>query len=127
MPSRNEELVRGLYGFNWADVSDRGRGLAAAQEALAPDVRARMSPEVSDRTLVGVDDFAGFVAALEQDFSEFRYLAGQVEEISPEQVRVTGEVHARGRMSKMPLTVPFAHLWTVVEGCAVQVEASLLR
>jgi hypothetical protein len=29
MPGRNAHLIRGVYGFNWAAVVDRGRGLAA--------------------------------------------------------------------------------------------------
>ena len=123
MAESNAELIRGLYGFNWAAVDDRGRGLAAAGEVMAPQVEARVSPEVGDRTLHGLEGFAVFVEGLEEDFSEFRYQAEQIEEVSPDQVMVTGQIQARGRRSNMPLTAPFGHLWTLRDGRALRVEA----
>jgi ketosteroid isomerase-like protein len=125
MIERNADLIRGVYGFNWAAVDDRGRGLAAASEVMASDVQARVSPEVGDRTLNGLEGFAVFVAGLEEDFSEFRYQAENFEEVSPEQVLVTGQIRARGRRSNMPLTAPFGHLWTMRDGRAIRVEARL--
>ena len=122
MAEHNADLIRGLYGFNWAAVDDRGRGLAAAGELMAPDLEARVSPEVGDRTLRGLEGFAVFVEGLEEDFSEFRYQAEAFDEVSPEQVLVTGYIHARGRRSNMPLTAPFGHLWTLRDGRAVKVE-----
>jgi ketosteroid isomerase-like protein len=119
----NADLIRGVYGFNWAAVDDRGRGLAAAGEVMAPDMQARVSPEVGDRTLHGLEGFAVFVEGLEEDFSEFRYQAEQFDEVSPEQVLVTGQILARGRRSNMPLTAPFRHLWTLRDGTAIRVEA----
>jgi ketosteroid isomerase-like protein len=126
MAESNAELIRGLYGFNWAAVDDRGRGLAAAGEVMAPQVEARVSPEVGDRTLHGLEGFAVFVEGLEEDFSEFRYQAEEIDEISPNQVMVTGQIQARGRRSNMPLTAPFGHLWTLRDGRAVRVEARVL-
>jgi ketosteroid isomerase-like protein len=123
MGERNADLIRGVYGFNWAAVHDRGRGLAAAGEVMAPDVQARVSPEIGDRTLHGLEGFAVFVEGLEEDFSEFRYQAEQVDEVSPDQVLVTGHIQARGRRSNMPLTAPFDHLWTMRDGKATRVEA----
>ena len=123
MAERNADLIRGLYGFNWAAVDDRGRGLAAADRVMAPDVRARVSPEVGDRTLEGLEGFAVFVEGLEEDFSEFRYQGETFDEVSPEQVLVSGHIQARGRRSNMPLTAPFGHLWTLRDGRAVTVEA----
>jgi ketosteroid isomerase-like protein len=123
MAERNADLIRGLYGFNWAAVAGRGRGLAAAGKVMGPDVEARISPEVGDRTLHGLEGFAMFVEGLEEDFSEFRYQAETFDEVSPEQVRVTGHIQARGRRSNMPLTAPFDHLWTVRDGRAIRVEA----
>jgi ketosteroid isomerase-like protein len=123
MAESNAELIRGLYGFNWAAVDDRGRGLAAAGEVMAPQVEARVSPEVGDRTLHGLEGFAVFVEGLEEDFSEFRYQAEEIEEVSPDQVMVTGQIQARGPRSNMPLTAPFGHLWKLREGRAVRVEA----
>jgi hypothetical protein len=43
MPGRNADLIRGVYGVNWAAVVGRGRGLAAAREVMAPDVQAQIS------------------------------------------------------------------------------------
>jgi ketosteroid isomerase-like protein len=125
MPVGNVDLIRGVYGFNWAAVGDRGRGLAAVREVVAPDVQAQISPEVGDRTLHGVEGFAVFVEGLEADFSEFRYQAEEFEEVSPEQLVVRGRIRARGRTSNMPLTAPFGHLWTLRDGKAVSVEARL--
>jgi ketosteroid isomerase-like protein len=122
MAEHNADLIRGLYGFNWAAVDDRERGLAAAGELMAADLEARVSPEVGDRTLRGLEGFAVFVEGLEEDFSEFRYEAETFDEVSPEQVLVTGQIHARGRTSNMPLTAPFGHLWTLRDGWAVKVE-----
>jgi ketosteroid isomerase-like protein len=123
MAESNAELIRGLYGFNWAAVDERGRGLAAAGEVMAPQVEARVSPEVGDRTLHGLQGFAVFVEGLEEDFSEFRYQAEEIDEVSPDQVMVTGQIQARGRRSNMPLTAPFGHLWTLRDGRALRVEA----
>lgn len=123
MPADNADLIRGVYGFNWAAVADRVDGLAAARAVMAEDVEARISPEVRDQTLRGVDDFAIFVQGLEEDFSEFRYVAEAFDEIAPSQVAVSGRIVARGRMSNMPLTAPFKHLWTIRDGRASHVEA----
>jgi ketosteroid isomerase-like protein len=125
MPVGNVDLIRGVYGFNWAAAEDRRRGLAAVREVMAPDARAQISPEVGDRTLHGVEGFAVFVEGLEEDFSEFRYQAEEFEEVSPERLAVRGQIRARGRRSNMPLTAPFGHLWTLRDGRAVSVEARL--
>lgn len=123
MPESNADLIRGVYGFDWAAVDDQRRGLAAAGEVMAPDLQARVSPEIGDRTLHGLEGFAVFVEGLEEDFSEFRYQAESFDEISPDQVLVTGHIHARGRRSNMPLTAPFGHLWTLRDGRAIKVES----
>jgi ketosteroid isomerase-like protein len=123
--SNNVDLVRGLYGFNWVAVQERSKGLEASGAVMAPDVAARISPEVGDRVLHGVDEFAIFVQGLEEDFSEFRYDAEEFAEPAPDQVHVSGRIRARGRKSKMPLTAPFGHVWTLRDGKAVTVEAQI--
>jgi ketosteroid isomerase-like protein len=125
MPPPNVDLIRGVYGFNWAAVDDRARGLEAARQVMASGVEARVSPEVGDRVLHGLEGFAVFVEGLEEDFSEFRYEAEGFEEVSPEQLLVSGHIRARGRRSNMPLSAPFGHLWTVRDGKAVAVQATL--
>ena len=127
MPSSESELIRTVYGIDWTAVDARGRGLAAAAELMSPDVKARISPEVGDRVLDGVEAFATFVEGLEEDFSEFRYDAEAVEETAPGEIVVTGVIHARGRHSRMPLSAPFSHSWSFIDGRAVSVQASLRR
>src|SRR5947209_18317266 len=97
MSGDHAELIGSIYGFNWAAVDERERGLSVSQEIVAPDVEARISPEVGERTLHGLQGFAVFVLGLEQDFSEFRYDAEEIIETAPDQVLVLGNVHARGR------------------------------
>jgi hypothetical protein len=127
MPSRDAELIRTIYGIDWTAVDARARGLAAAAELLSQDVKARISPEVGDRVLDGIGDFATFVEGLEEDFSEFRYDVESAEDTAPGEVVLTGVIHARGRHSRMPLSAPFRHSWSFVDGRAVRVEASLNR
>jgi ketosteroid isomerase-like protein len=125
MADGNADLIRGVYGYNWVAVDERRRGFEATNAIAAPDIRARMSPEVDDRTLSGLEEFAIFIQGLEEDFSEFRYDAEQFSEPEPGQVAVTGQIRARGRRSKMPLTAPFGHLWKLRDGKAVSVEAHI--
>src|SRR4051812_28080900 len=117
----NAELVRAVYGFNWAAVAQRKDGLAASALLLAPDAEARVSSDLGERTLRGVGGFGVFVLGLEQDFSEFLYEADDFAEPSADQVVVTGAIRARGRASKMPLSAPFEHSWTMKDGRAVNV------
>ena len=119
------ETIRGLYGFNWASVGDRQQGLERTAAVTAPDMQARISPEVGERTLNGLQEFAVFVQGLEEDFSEFRYDAEEVEEAEDGKIVVTGQIRARGRNSNMPLTAPFGHLWKLRDGKAVSIEAHI--
>jgi ketosteroid isomerase-like protein len=125
MSSSEAELIRTIYGIDWTAVDARTRGLAAAGELLSPDIQARISPEVGDRVLEGIADFATFVEGLEEDFSEFRYDVETAEDTAPGEVVLTGVIRARGRRSRMPLSAPFSHSWSFVDGRAVRVEASL--
>ena len=125
MASGNLDLIRSVYGFNWAEVDDRERGFAATSAVIDPEMAAQVSPEVGDRTLHGLQGFAVFVEGVEEDFSEFRYDADEFEEPAPDKVLVRGMVRVRGRRSNMPLTAPFGHLWELRDGRAVSVEAHL--
>ena len=125
MGSGNTERIQSVYGINWAAVDERARGLEASSGLFAPDLRARISPEVDERTLHGLEGFAVFVLGLEEDFSEFRYEADEFQEPLPDRVLVIGHIRARGRASKMLLSAPFGHLWTLRDGRAVDIEAHL--
>jgi len=126
MASGNDaNRLRALYDIDWTAVDPRRQGLNAAAELMAPDIKARISPQVGDRVLDGVSDFATFVEGLEEDFSEFRYDADEVAEAAPGEFVVTGVIQARGRHSKMPLSAPFRHEWTFRDGIAERVEARL--
>jgi ketosteroid isomerase-like protein len=119
------DRLRGLYDIDWTAVGPRRQGLNAAAELMASDVKAHISPEVGDRVLDGVADFATFIEGLEEDFSEFRYVAHEVAEAGQGDYVVTGVIHARGRQSNMPLSAPFRHEWTFRDGRAQRVEATM--
>jgi hypothetical protein len=124
-PGTDVQRLRDLYDIDWTAVQPRRDGLAAAAEVMAPDVKAHISPEVGDRVLDGLHGFATFVQGLEEDFSEFRYVADAVEETAPGEYVVTGVIKARGRQSNMPLSSPFRHEWTFRDGSAHRVEAGM--
>ena len=119
------DRLRGLYDIDWTSVGPRENGLAAAAEVMAPDVKAHISPEVGERVLDGLGGFATFVQGLEEDFSEFRYVAEEVTETAPGEYVVIGKIQARGRLSNMPLSSPFRHEWTFRDGSAHRVEAGM--
>lgn len=121
----DSERIRSLYSIDWTAVDARTRGLAAAAEVMAADIQARISPEVGDRVLSGLGEFAIFVEGLEEDFSEFKYELENVEENEGGELVVTGVIRARGRHSKMPLSAPFTHAWTFRDGRGVSVEAHI--
>lgn len=121
----DSDRIRTLYSIDWTGVNTRAQGLAAAAEVMAEDIQARISPEVGDRVLNGLSEFAVFVEGLEEDFSEFRYDLESVEDNGAGEVVVTGVIRARGRRSKMPLSAPFIHTWTFRDGRGVSVEAHI--
>jgi hypothetical protein len=55
MSQSNSELVRRLYGYNWANAAEREHGLAVSAELVSPDIESQMAPEVDDRTLHGLE------------------------------------------------------------------------
>lgn len=127
MGDSNVDLVRQLYGFDWIGIGSREEGFGELGKAMDPEFRARVSPELGDRELRGVEGLENFVDALEEDFETFRYEPEQITEVGEESVVVWGTIFARGRNSKMPLTSEFGHVWTLREGKALRVEAFLDR
>jgi ketosteroid isomerase-like protein len=117
------DLIRRIYGFDWATVRSRREGFGQLGSLVTEDFDSQLSPELGERVLSGVQGLEMFVEALEQDFSEFRYEADAVEELGDDRVLVLGRIVARGRATGMPLSGDFGHIWTVRDGCASHVEA----
>jgi len=117
------DLIRSIYGFDWATVGSRREGFAELREVVAPDFESRLSHELGNRVLTGVGGLEMFVGALEQDFSEFHYDADEFVEVSDDGVLVLGRIFAKARATGMPLSGEFGHIWTVRDGLAARVEA----
>jgi len=117
------DLIRRIYGFDWAGIRSRREGFAELGGMVSPDFESQLSPELGERVLSGVQGLEMFVDAVEQDFSEFHYDADELEEIGDDQVLVLGRILARARATGMPLSGEFGHIWTVRDGLATHVEA----
>jgi ketosteroid isomerase-like protein len=117
------DLIRRMYGFDWASLGTRRTGFAELREVVAPDFESRLSPELGERVVTGVEGLEVFVEALEQDFSEFTYEADEFIDAGEDQVLVLGRIFAKARASGMPLYGEFGHIWTVRDGRAARVEA----
>lgn len=117
------DLIRRIYGFDWATVGSRREGFAELRDVVAPDFESRLSHELGDRVLTGVNGLEVFVEALEQDFSEFHYDGDEFVEIGDDGVLVLGRIFAKARATGMPLYGEFGHIWTVRDGLAARVEA----
>jgi ketosteroid isomerase-like protein len=118
-------LVERIYGFNWASVGGRERGLDDLAEMMAPDFESRLSDEVGGRTVIGITGLRDFGRALEQDFSELRYEPLDFRSAPDGRVVVTGRILGVGRSSRLPLSGTFGHIWTLADGKAVAVRAHL--
>ena len=117
------DLIRRIYGFDWAGIRSRQEGFGELKGLVTDDFHSRLSPELGDRVLDGVQGLEMFVEAVEVDFSEFRYDADEIEEIGDDRVLVLGQIAARARATGMPLSGEFGHIWTVRDGQASRVEA----
>ena len=117
------DLIRRIYGFDWAGIRSRQEGFDELRGLVTEDFNSQLSPELGERVLSGVRGLEMFVEAVEEDFSEFRYDADEIEEIDDDRVLVLGTIFARARATGMPLTGAFGHVWTVREGLAAHVEA----
>src|SRR5262245_43209399 len=117
------DLIQRIYGFDWAAVGSRREGFAKLREVVAPELESRLSQELGERVLTGVEGLEMFVEALEQDFSEFHYDADEFVEVGGDGVLVLGRIVAKARATGMPLFGEFGHIWTVSDGLAARVEA----
>lgn len=116
MDSSSIEIVRRVYGFNWAATGGREDGLGKMAAIVAPDFEARLSPETGGRTVTGIEDLRQFGYALEQDFAELVYDARDFRDAPDGRVVVLGRIRGRGRQSRLPLEGEFGHVWTLAEG-----------
>jgi ketosteroid isomerase-like protein len=117
------DLIRRIYGFDWVGIRSRREGFGELGEMVTPDFESHLSPELGERVLAGVKGLEMFVEAAEEDFSEFRYEADELEEVGEDQVLVLGTIAAKARATGMQLSGEFGHIWTVRDGRAARVEA----
>lgn len=123
MGEGDADLVRRIYGFDWVGVGSRREGFEQLAHLVSPGFKSRLSPELGERVVEGVQGLAEFSQAVEQDFSEFRYEADEFLEAPGGRVVVLGAIRARGRLSGMPLSGEFGHVWTIEDGRAAGVSA----
>jgi hypothetical protein len=117
------DLVRRIYGFDWVGVGSRREGFDRLADLVSPGFQSRLSPELGERLVEGVEGLAEFSQAVEEDFSEFRYEADEFIAADEGRVVVLGTIRARGRLSGMPLGGEFGHVWTIEGGKAAGVSA----
>jgi ketosteroid isomerase-like protein len=123
MSETGVELVRRIYGFDWATLGSRREGFAELAALVTPDFSSSLSPELGSRVVQGVKGLEEFTLAVEQDFSEFRYDPDDLVPCDDGRVVVLGHIHAQGRSSGMPLGGQFGHVWTLRDGKAATVTA----
>ena len=117
------DQVRQIYGFDWAAVGSRREGFSELAALVTEDFSSQLSPELGERVVQGVRGLQEFTQALESDFSEFRYDAGEFILAEDGKVVVLGRIHACARASRMPLTGDFGHVWTIRDGRSAAVTA----
>jgi ketosteroid isomerase-like protein len=124
------ELIRQIYGYNWASVSSRRDGLTRVSELFGEGFEYQLDPAAfGDQTLTDVSALRTFLEGIDQDFRDFRQRpdefihAGASE--AGERVVVLGQLVGRGRASGVPFRSPFGHVWTVREAKAVRLEGYL--
>jgi hypothetical protein len=123
LSSDGQALVGNIYGFNWARLTDLDRSLEAFTEVIAPEFEMRLSPEIGSRVIHNLSELRSFAQAIEQDFEECTYSPRELLDATDGRVVVIGEIVARGRSSKLPLSGEFAHVWTIRSGRAIRAEA----
>jgi ketosteroid isomerase-like protein len=130
MSESSLELVKRIYGFNWASLGSRREGMSVGLDVFAPDFEYQLDPaQFKGRVLEGAAGIENFLQAIEEDFRDFRQRAdrfidaGEVE--GGERVIVLGQAIGHGRRSGVPFSSPFGHIWTVRDGKAVRLEGYL--
>jgi hypothetical protein len=121
--SRQAELLWSAYGLNWANIPDLDRALGAMATITTAEFELRLSPELRERVIRGLPELRAFATAIEEDFSECTYAARQIEELGEGRMLISGTITARGRISSLPLSGHFAHLWHFEGSRASRAEA----
>jgi uncharacterized protein len=124
MAAQDVELVKGIYGFNWAGLASREEGLAVALQMVDPEFEYQLDPEIWDRTLRGVEGLRVFLEGVEQDFKELRHDPDEFIDAG-DRVVVLGHVFGLGRLSGVPLRSPFGHVWTLRDEKVLRLEGYL--
>jgi ketosteroid isomerase-like protein len=119
LTERNVALVRRAYESASTEGFDEG----AALELIAEDVVIRDRPEAPDpQTYHGL---AGVQAALDssdESFEEFALEPTDVIGVGTSHVVVVLKMSGRGRGSGVPVEETIAHLWTMRDGKAVEMQ-----
>ncbi len=121
--SASVEVVRPVYGFDWASVAERRAGLDQLGALISPDFESRFAPELHRRPARGIEQLAIFGEAIEQDFSEFRYLPVDLGSLPDGRLSVSGSISCTARATGLRLRAAFHHQWTLNGGRAVLVES----
>ena len=116
--SPTAEKVWSAYGLNWANIPELDRAMGAMSQVVAPDFEMHLSPELRERVIHGLQELREFAAAIEEDFSECTYAPRELMELDDDRVLIIGTINARGRLSTLPLSGAFAHLWEFEGGKA---------
>jgi ketosteroid isomerase-like protein len=120
----NLETIRRIYGVNWASVAGQDQGLAGVMELVAPEFTYNLDPAIG-RSLHDVSDIRVFLTAIEEDFRELTLVPEEFEPVGENHVVVVGTLHGQGRLSGVPFSSPFSHLWRLERGRAVRLDGFL--
>lgn len=120
------ELVRGIYAA-W-----EARDFARVFAAYHPDIRLNPDPEAwwvgVDEDYAGHDGFRRYMKAVYEAFEDYRPEVEAIRDAGGGRVLVLAVEHGRGRGSGASvMAAKTAHLWTVRDGKAVQVDLFLDR
>jgi ketosteroid isomerase-like protein len=120
----NLETIRRIYGVNWASVAGQDQGLAGVTELVAPSFTYNLDPAIG-RSLHDISDIRVFLQAIEEDFRDLSLTPEEFEPVGEDHVVVVGTVHGQGRLSGIPFSSPFSHLWRLEDGRAVRLDGFL--
>jgi ketosteroid isomerase-like protein len=117
LTERNVALMRDAYHR----VGDGFEGVA--WELVADDVVVRDRPEIPDpRTYRGREGLLEALASSDESFEDFRMDLEDLIGVGDSHVVVILRMHGRGRGSGVPVEEQIAHLWTVRDGKAAEMQ-----